>query len=77
MTRKPAAAEVSAAASDVDVGTPVAMLSVLRFVTSYWGRRAGLFVTGVCASLLGTAFDLALPWASAALVDDIAAGRSS
>ncbi|MFX7776468.1 hypothetical protein ABTJ98_20765, partial [Acinetobacter baumannii] len=42
LTRKPAAAEVSAAASDVDVGTPVAMLSVLRFVTSYWGRRAGL-----------------------------------
>ena len=77
LTRKPAAAEVSAAASDVDVGTPVAMLSVLRFVTSYWGRRAGLFVTGVCASLLGTAFDLALPWASAALVDDIAAGRST
>lgn len=54
----------------------VPIRSVLRFVAGYWRRRTRLFLAGLGASLLATAFDLALPWASAALVDAIAAGRS-
>lgn len=62
---------------EAEAGAPVPMLSVMRFIAGYWRRRTRLFLTGLFASLLATAFDLALPWASAALVDAITAGPAS
>lgn len=71
------ASESPSPSNDLAAEAPVPMLSILRFIAGYWRRRLRLFLTGVGASLLATGFDLALPWASAALVDAIAAGRSS
>ncbi|MGV6873238.1 ABC transporter ATP-binding protein [Pseudochelatococcus sp. B33] len=62
---------------DTEANAPMPMLSVMRFIAGYWRRRARLFLTGLAVSLLATVFDLALPWASAALVDAIASGPSS
>ncbi len=53
----------------------VSVLSVVRFMGDYWLRRRGLFSAGAALTLGATGFDLALPWASAALVDAIASGR--
>lgn len=53
----------------------ISVLAVLRYMAGYWARRRGLFFAGAILSLAATCFDLALPWASAALVDAIAGQR--
>lgn len=53
----------------------ISVVAVLRFMAGYWSRRRGLFLAGAVLSLAATCFDLALPWASAALVDAIAGQR--
>lgn len=50
--------------------------SVVSFVAAYWWRRRLTFAAGVSFALIATGFDLALPSASATLVDVIAAGRA-
>lgn len=53
----------------------ITVVAVLRFMAGYWSRRRGSFTAGAVLSLAATCFDLALPWASAALVDAIAGQR--
>lgn len=48
------------------------VLTVLRFMAGYWNRRRPMFLAGMAVSFAATCFDLALPWASATLVDAIA-----
>jgi len=52
---------------------PLANRRVLRFIAEFWARRPVLASVGTLMTLLGVAFDLALPWASGRLIDAIAA----
>src|SRR4051794_22593387 len=46
-------------------------IRVLRFVTHYWLRAPWLFAAVAGARLASTLIDVAVPWASGALVDAV------
>jgi ATP-binding cassette subfamily B protein len=49
-------------------------LQVLRFIAGRWMRRKGLFASSIALMLVSVSADLALPWASGAMVAAVASG---